>query len=60
MGYIVLNPNSHTNPSAMYRVVKYADWIKYVNKTVRSLNIQHEATTYEAARTKANELNNGK
>lgn len=59
MGFIVLNPKSHTNPSAMYRVVSYADWIAYVNRSARHLDIRHEASSYAEALEKANELNNG-
>ncbi len=57
MSYIVLNPNSNTNPSAMFRVVEFEAWRAYSDREVSHLNVADEATTYAEALKKSIALN---
>lgn len=57
MSYIVLNPNSVSNPSAMHRVVEFDAWRAYMDREVSSLPVTDEAASYAEAQAKADALN---
>lgn len=57
MSYIVLNPHSLTNPSAMYRVVESGAWCAYVNGKISHLPVTDEDFSYDGALAKAGNLN---
>lgn len=57
MSYIVLNPNSNTNPSAMFRVVEFDAWRAYADREVSHLDVTDQATTHADAQAKADTLN---
>lgn len=57
MSYIVVRPNSETNPSAMFRVVDFEKWRAFADREVSYLDVTDEATTYAEAASKADALN---
>jgi hypothetical protein len=57
VSYIVLNPHSETNPSAMFRVVEFDAWRAYADREVSHLDVKDEATTYAEALQKSIALN---
>lgn len=54
--YIILQPNSQTNPSDKYRVVFNDDWMRYVNGATRTYAFT-AFDTYDEAETVADEAN---
>lgn len=58
MGLVVLNPESLSNPSAMYRVVRFDQWVRYMDGESSRLDVVHEARTSVEAYAYAAE-NNG-
>ena len=58
MGLVVLNPESLSNPSAMYRVVRFDQWVRYMGGESSRLDVVHEALTSVEAYAYAAE-NNG-
>ncbi len=56
--HIVLHPNSGTNKSDKYRVVKSEDWVRYVNGATPGYAFTTHDTyaEAEAVRDKANKL----
>ncbi|TDD97165.1 hypothetical protein [Actinomadura rubrisoli] len=58
MAFVILQPNSSTNPSDKYRVVDNADWMAFINGgTKRVAYTSHD--TYEEAE-KARDRANGR
>lgn len=58
MSYIVQNPNSQTNPTDVYRVVNYQDWIDYTNGATTMLAVVGRFDNYGEAKLLCDRLNN--
>lgn len=58
MTYVVLQPNSSTNPSDKYRVVDYARWTEHADSNLVSpLPVKSEHDNFAEAEAAAAELN---
>lgn len=57
MSYVLLNPNSLTNPSDKYRVVKYQDWIRQADGVTVAMPVEFEADDRATAQQAADRLN---
>lgn len=55
--YVILQPNSNTNPTSQFRVVWDEDWAKYVNGAVPMLALAGSYATYEEAEEQRDKLN---
>ena len=55
--FVVLLPNSNTNYTNKYYVVKLKDWLKCIN-TGMKVTIESEWNLYEEAIKRRNDLNN--
>lgn len=57
MDYHVQRPNSATNPTDRYRIIRYDEWLAYVNGDVRLLAVHGSFDDYVTADDRAKELN---
>lgn len=57
MAYVIQSPFSITNPKDSYVVVKYEDWVAYVNKEASRIPVHSAVRTYEEAQKIRDELN---
>lgn len=57
MEYVILQPNSVTNHSGMYRVVKFADFQKVEDASL-GLPFESEHDSYDSALERRDALNN--
>lgn len=56
MSYVVLQPNSNSNPSDKYRVCEYGAWVEYVNGHVQDFDA-FEFENSQDAYAKCTEMN---